>query len=66
MLAGLGLTIYYMAVNAAPVRSAFGLIGNGLWFEIQPVSAGVFGVFAGAAVIVLISLLFRPDSSPTN
>lgn len=65
MLAGLGLTIYYMAVNAPPVRSAFGLIGSGLWFEIQPVSAGVFGVFAGAAVIVLISLLSRPDSSTT-
>ncbi len=57
MVAGLGLTIYYMAVNAAPVRSALGLSGDGLWFEIQPVSAGVFGVFAGTVVTVVVSLL---------
>ena len=63
MVAGLGLTIYYMAVNAAPVRSAFGLSGTGLWFEIQPVSAGVFGVSAGIIVTVLVSLLSRPDAS---
>ena len=56
MLTGLGLTIYYMARNAAPVVSALGLTGNGLWFGIQPVSAGVFGVFAGALVTVLVSL----------
>lgn len=57
MVAGLGLTIYYMAVNAAPVRSALGLSGDGLWFDIQPVSAGVFGVLAGTVVIVVVSLL---------
>jgi cation/acetate symporter len=57
MVAGLGLTLYYMAVNAAPVRAAFGLLGNGLWFDIQPVSAGVFGVFAGVLVTGLVSLL---------
>lgn len=57
MTAGLGLTIYYMAVNAAPIRAVFGLVGNGLWFDIQPVSAGVFGVFAGVLVTVLVSLV---------
>ena len=57
MLAGLGLTIYYMAVNSTPVRSVLGLSGDGLWFEIQPVSAGVFGVFAGTLVTVVVSLL---------
>jgi cation/acetate symporter len=62
MLAGLGLTIYYMGVNAAPIRSAMGLSGTGLWFGIQPVSAGVFGVFAGVVVTVLVSLLPRPQA----
>ncbi|MES2877040.1 MAG: VC_2705 family sodium/solute symporter [Pseudomonadota bacterium] len=60
MAAGLGLTIYYMAINAESVRSALGLSGTGLWFDIQPVSAGVFGVFAGVVVILLVSLLSRP------
>ena len=59
MLAGLGVTIYYMAINATAVRTAFELEGNGLWFGIQPVSAGVFGVLAGLAVTVLLSLVTR-------
>ncbi len=63
MLTGLGLTIYYMARNAAPVISALGLTGNGLWFGIQPVSAGVFGVFAGALVTILVSLGSAVSSS---
>jgi cation/acetate symporter len=63
MVTGLGLTIYYMAINAAPVRFALGLEGSGLWFGIQPVSAGVFGVFAGLVVAVLMSLLSHPLSS---
>ena len=67
MVTGLGLTIYYMAVNAGPVKSALGLEGSGLWFGIQPVSAGVFGVFAGLAVAVLMSLLSQtPPSSRSN
>jgi len=62
MVAGLGVTIYYMVVNAAPVRSALGLSGTGLWFDIQPVSAGVFGVFAGVVVTVLVSLVSQPQT----
>ena len=63
MIAGLGLTIYYMAANAASLRSALGLGGTGLWFDIQPVSAGVFGVLAGFVVTVLTSLLSRPEAA---
>lgn len=65
MVAGLGLTIYYLVVNSAPIRSAFNLTGTGLWFGIQPVSAGVFGVFAGVLITVLVSLLSRPQTSLT-
>lgn len=57
MLAGLAVTIYYMAINAAGVRAALGLSGSGLWFEIQPISAGVFGVGASLVATVLGSML---------
>ena len=63
MLAGLGLTVYYMVINAPSLRPALGLRGSGLWFEIQPVSAGVFGVCAGLGVTVLLSLITRPEPS---
>jgi cation/acetate symporter len=62
MVTGLGLTIYYMAINAAPLRAVLDLRGDGLWFGIQPVSAGLFGVFAGAGVTLLMSLLTRSEA----
>ena len=61
MLAGLGVTIYYMAVNLPTVRIWLTLQGDGLWWGIQPVSAGVFGVSAGLVTAVLVSLLTRPE-----
>ncbi len=58
MLAGLGLTIYYMAVNQAWMRSVLGITRPvDLWWGIQPISAGVFGVPLGFAVIIVVSLL---------
>ena len=62
MLAGLGVTIYYMAINLPAVRSVMGLGGDGLWWGIQPVSAGVFGVAAGFFTAVLVSLVTPPQS----
>ena len=60
MLGGLGVTVYYMLVNAAAFRSLVGLpAGSELWFAIHPVSAGVFGVPAGFATALAVSLLAR-------
>ncbi|MBC7468218.1 MAG: VC_2705 family sodium/solute symporter [Ramlibacter sp.] len=60
MLGGLGVTVYYMLVNAPAFRAWVGLPGGGdLWFAIQPISAGVFGVPAGFALAVVVSLLRR-------
>jgi cation/acetate symporter len=60
MLAGLGITVYYMASNAATVRAALGLLpAPQLWFGIRPLSAGVFGVPLGFAVTWLASVLTR-------
>jgi cation/acetate symporter len=61
MVAGLGVTIYYLTINAPPFRALFGMApGQELWFAIQPVSAGVFGVPVGLVVTVLVSLMTKP------
>ncbi|HVZ44397.1 MAG TPA: VC_2705 family sodium/solute symporter [Ramlibacter sp.] len=58
MLSGLGVTVWYLLVNAPPVRAFFGLApGQTLWFGIQPLSAGVFGVPIGFAVAAAVSML---------
>jgi cation/acetate symporter len=36
-----------------------------LWWDIQPISAGLFGVPVGFAVIVIVSLLTRRPSAQT-
>jgi cation/acetate symporter len=60
MLIGLGTTVAYMMINAPTVRAFFALpTGQDLWFGIQPLSAGVFGVPVGFVVIGLLSLLQR-------
>jgi cation/acetate symporter len=64
MLAGLGVTLYYLLVNAPPVRAALGLApGLSLWFGIQPLSAGVFGVPVGFVVAAAVSLWRAPRAA---
>lgn len=59
MLAGLGLTLAYMVLNAPGFRHFWGLdLRGGLWLGIQPLYAGVFGVPAGALVMVGVTLLW--------
>ena len=61
MLAGWGLTTYYMVINGVAFRQFWGLApDSGLWFGIQPLSSGVFGVPAGFVTIWLWSW-FRPE-----
>jgi cation/acetate symporter len=58
MIAGLGITIYYMVTNQVWLRGIFGVTSPiDLWFGILPISAGVFGVPVGFAVIIIVSLL---------
>ncbi|MFM8624585.1 MAG: sodium:solute symporter family protein [Betaproteobacteria bacterium] len=60
MLAGFGITLYYMASNHPWMRTIFGVTDPiSLWSGILPISAGVFGVPLGFAVIILVSL-FTP------
>lgn len=60
MLAGFAVTFYYMATTQPWLRAMFGVtrsISDMMWFDIQPISAGAFGVPVGFAVIVLVSLV---------
>ena len=58
MIAGLGVTAYYMIMNQVWLRSVFGVTSPvDLWWGIQPISAGVFGVPVGFAVAILVSLV---------
>ena len=58
MIAGLGTTFYYMVTTQPWLRGIFGVTSPvELWYGIQPISAGVFGVPIGFAVIILVSLV---------
>jgi cation/acetate symporter len=60
MISGLGLTFYYMATTQPWLRGVFGVtspIADHIWWDIQPISAGVWGVPLGFVVILVVSLL---------
>ncbi len=58
MIAGFSITFYYMVMNQVWLRGVFGVTSPvELWGGIQPISAGVFGVPVGFAVIIIVSLL---------
>ncbi len=62
MLAGFGITFYYMTLTQPWLRHVFYDIPRttpvtNLWWEIQPISAGLFGVPLGFIVILLVSLV---------
>ena len=66
MIAGLGITIYYMATTQPWLRGIFGVTSPvELWYGILPISAGVFGVPLGFAVIAIVSLLTPSPSAET-
>jgi cation/acetate symporter len=58
MIGGLGITIYYMVTTQPWMRGVFGVTSPiELWYGIAPISAGVFGVPVGFALIILVSLV---------
>jgi cation/acetate symporter len=67
MIAGLGTTLYYM-INTQPwMRGVFGVTSPvELWWGIQPISAGLFGVPIGIATIIIVSLLTPPPRKDTQ
>jgi cation/acetate symporter len=70
MLAGVGITFYYMTLTQTWLREMFYGIAKtvpvaptDLWFGISPISAGIFGVPLGFAVIIIVSLLTPKPSA---
>jgi cation/acetate symporter len=60
MIAGVGVTFYYMATTQVWLRGVFGVkapIADMMWFDINPISAGIFGVPVAFAVTIVVSLL---------
>ena len=60
MLTGVIVTFYYMATTQPWMRGLFGVttpIADNTWWDILPISAGVFGVPLGFAVIIILSLI---------
>jgi cation/acetate symporter len=73
MIAGFGTTFYYMTKTQVWLREVFyGIAKNvpvtpaDLWWDIQPISAGLFGVPIGFAIIVLVSLVTPAPSKETQ
>lgn len=68
MLVGLFLSLYYIVrveFDSIPWLAFRGLQMEP-WFQIQSTSAGVFGVFAGFATIIAVSLLTGPPPPETE
>jgi cation/acetate symporter len=73
MLAGVGITFYYMTLTQTWLREMFYGIAKtvpvaptDLWFGISPISAGIFGVPLGFAVIIIVSLLTPAPKKETQ
>jgi cation/acetate symporter len=62
MIAGFAVCTYY-TVTTYPVITRITGFAGAKWFGIEPISSGVFGIPAGFAVLILVSLLGRkPDA----
>lgn len=59
MVSGLGITVYYMLSHSQWVQQwgPRALWADGLWWGLQPISAGVFGVLLGTVMTVSVSLI---------
>jgi cation/acetate symporter len=71
MLAGFLTTIYYMTLTQPWLREVFFSIPKSapvtnLWWDIQPISAGLFGVPIGFLVIIIVSLITPAPSKATQ
>jgi cation/acetate symporter len=65
MIVGLGTCLYYMARTYPQFIEWFGTSRMDLWFGIQPISAGIFGVPAGLITLIVVSLLTPKPSAQT-
>jgi cation/acetate symporter len=66
MSAGVGITFYYMATTQPWLREMFFGIPRAvpatLWWDINPISAGIFGIPLGFIVIIAVSMVTKAPS----
>ncbi len=71
MIAGFGVTFYYMAITQPWLREVFfgtprSAPVTNLWWDISPISAGLWGVPLGFIVIFLVSLVTPAPDKKTQ
>jgi cation/acetate symporter len=71
MVAGFSVTFYYMVTTQPWLREIFfgtprSAPVTNLWWDIQPISAGLFGVPLGFLIIILVSLVTPAPSKETQ
>jgi cation/acetate symporter len=66
MIGGLGTCLYYMIHTYPQFILWFGTTKMDLWWGIQPISAAVFGVPVGIAVLIIVSLLTPAPEKQTQ
>ncbi|MFJ5381992.1 VC_2705 family sodium/solute symporter [Cupriavidus sp. CER94] len=62
MATGLAVAVYYIFVNYPFFTRMTGIFGN-RWFGVDPIASGAFGVPAGFAAAILVSLI-TPRNAP--
>ncbi|WP_175691711.1 sodium:solute symporter family protein [Burkholderia anthina] len=65
MVTGLAVCVYYIVSTYPYFTQLTGFTGR-TWFGIEPISSGVFGVPAGFAVAIAVSLADRPPDEYTR
>jgi cation/acetate symporter len=69
MLVGLGVCLYYMFTTYPFFRDMVGItrpIADYMWFGMNPISAGVFGLPASMLTIIIVSLLTKEPDRETQ
>ena len=67
MASGVGVTVFYMITTQPWLRGIFGVTSPiELWWGILPISAGVFGVPVGFAVMLIVSLVTPAPDAKTQ
>jgi cation/acetate symporter len=68
MVTGLGICCYYMGTRYPFFQKMFGFNPTDypLWFDIQPISSGIFGLSVGIVALVVVSLLTKEPDQETQ